>query len=91
MQLFLRLHCEAYAIEKFGSLKQLDEEFEKRKSRATELKALRFKKKVTELRTKTRTAEWLSKREERMKKQCDHEFEEGRCRHCDMTIEEEEF
>ena len=102
MLLFLRGQCEAFAIEKWGSLEALDAEFHKRQAIQTERKQKKFQKGLSELRRKTQTDQWEKQRAAKEaslgKRQCDHSFElidgsEGckRCIHCQMIIEEEEF
>ena len=53
MLLYLRCQVESFAILKWGSLSNLDAEFEKRESIKEERKKMKFKKKTLELRKKT--------------------------------------
>jgi DNA-repair protein complementing XP-A cells len=56
MLLYLRKQLELFAIEKYGSLEELDMEMGKRETAKQERKQKVFKKKLLELRKKTRTS-----------------------------------
>ncbi|KAJ3018393.1 UNVERIFIED_CONTAM: hypothetical protein HDU68_011168 [Siphonaria sp. JEL0065] len=58
MLLYLRMQVEAFAIEKWGSLEKLDDEFARRESEKTIRKKAKFEKKLVELRKKTLTSTW---------------------------------
>lgn len=58
MMLYLRKQVEERAFSKWGSEKQLDVEFDRRKQKSLAQKESAFKKKLLELRRKTRTALW---------------------------------
>jgi len=65
MQLYLRKQCEAFAINKWGSLEELDKEFERRAAAKTGRKQKKFDDKLDELRRQTRTEEWHKARAEK--------------------------
>jgi DNA-repair protein complementing XP-A cells len=56
MLLYLRKQLEDFAIEKYGSLDELDREMEKREMKKEEKRQKNFKRKLIELRKKTRTS-----------------------------------
>ncbi|KAJ3067851.1 hypothetical protein HDU98_008954 [Podochytrium sp. JEL0797] len=58
MLLYLRMHVEQFAIQKWGSLTALDEEFARREAEKTQRKKKKFESKLTELRKKTLTSTW---------------------------------
>ncbi|KAI5800205.1 putative DNA repair protein Rad14 [Peziza echinospora] len=64
MHLYLRCQVEARAIVKWGSLEELDKEFEKRCGEKKRRKEVGFKKKLRELKNRTRVETW--KRDGRM-------------------------
>ncbi|RPA77481.1 DNA repair protein [Ascobolus immersus RN42] len=61
MQLFLRYQIEAFAINKWGSLEKMDEEYERRKKQYEKRKADKFSKELKTLRNKTRVDLWKKK------------------------------
>ncbi|KAI8920593.1 hypothetical protein BC831DRAFT_515439 [Entophlyctis helioformis] len=87
MLLYLRKQVEAFAWNKWGSPEALDAEFERREDEKQERKAKKFKKKLAELRKKTRTSTWQLQREQ------DHEHEFGddqhyqKCQSCGLEVE----
>ncbi|ORX67199.1 DNA repair protein [Linderina pennispora] len=100
MLLYLREHLEAFAIEKWGGLEELDGEFARRETEKQERKERKYKKSVAELRKRTRVEEWERKRRERLRIEQAHEhtFEaigddscEQKCTICGLTVEVEEF
>ncbi|ORZ34109.1 XPA protein C-terminus-domain-containing protein, partial [Catenaria anguillulae PL171] len=58
MYLYLRMHVEAYAVTKWGSLEKMDEEFERREKDRERRKEEKFKKNLERLRKATRTSLW---------------------------------
>ncbi|KAJ2887757.1 DNA repair protein rad14 [Coemansia asiatica] len=100
MLLYLRMHLEKFAIEKWGSLENLDKEFERR----VDEKRARKEKKYNQLRRRTRVEEWEKKRREKLKLQAEHEHEfenvadtsdgeatEQKCIVCGIVVEVEEL
>ncbi|KAJ3249621.1 hypothetical protein HDU77_007659 [Chytriomyces hyalinus] len=71
MLLYLKMHVEAFAIEKWGSLEKLDQEFAKREDEKSGRKRKKFETKLVELRKKTLTSSWR-----RVEKVHVHEFGE---------------
>ncbi|KAJ3297636.1 hypothetical protein HDU79_002810 [Rhizoclosmatium sp. JEL0117] len=71
MLLYLRMHVEAFAIAKWGSLEKLDQEFAKREEEKSVRKKKKFENKLVELRKKTLTSTWR-----RPEKDHVHEFGE---------------
>ncbi|KAI8613179.1 XPA protein C-terminus-domain-containing protein, partial [Chytriomyces sp. MP71] len=69
MLLYLRAQVEAFAIEKWGSLEKLDEEFARREETKGQRKKKKFETKLVELRKKTLTSTWR-----RVEKVHVHEF-----------------
>ncbi|KAI9342771.1 hydrophilic protein [Zopfochytrium polystomum] len=61
MMLYLRMHVEAFALQKWGSHEAMDAEFERRESEKKDRKDKKYKKKLIELRKKTRTSTWMHK------------------------------
>ncbi|KAI8906335.1 DNA binding domain-containing protein [Gorgonomyces haynaldii] len=55
MLLYCRSQVEAFAIKKWHSLEEMDQEFEKREQKKQQKKQQKFQTKLKELRTKTRT------------------------------------
>ncbi|KAJ3154080.1 hypothetical protein HDU86_005005 [Geranomyces michiganensis] len=64
MLLYLRMHAEKFAWNKWGGPEQLDAEFERRANEKKERKEKKFKLKMNELRKKTRTSTWARKADE---------------------------
>ncbi|KAJ2077990.1 DNA repair protein rad14 [Coemansia sp. RSA 988] len=99
MLLYLRKDLEAFAIKKWGSLDELDAEFERRVEDKRVRKERKYKRSVAELRRRTRADEWEKQRRERLKLENEHEhtFEavgddgEQKCTVCGLVIEVEEF
>lgn len=58
MMLYLRYQVEAHAIKKWGSLENLDKEFEKRTAERKKRKDEKFRSKLMELKKKTRVESW---------------------------------
>ena len=91
MQLFVRQHVEAFAIEKWGSLEKMDEEFYTRETSKQARKEEKYTKNLNKLRGGIRTSEWTRKQD----KVHTHHFEMktatlSQCE-CGMTVEAEEF
>ena len=74
MFLYLRCQVEKFAIEKWGSLEKLDEEFERRNEEKKERKEKKFQKKMIELRRKTKTSSVLKKKTQSHKHEFGEEF-----------------
>ncbi|KAJ3332960.1 hypothetical protein HDU76_012457 [Blyttiomyces sp. JEL0837] len=95
MLLYLRMQVEAFAIEKWGSLEKLDEEFERREEEKRAKKEQKFNARLRELRSKTRTSTW-----QKQTVTHEHEFEEETddrgvttqiCKTCGVEMEVEEL
>ncbi|KAJ1962198.1 DNA repair protein rad14 [Dipsacomyces acuminosporus] len=99
MLLFLRQHLEAFAVDKWGSLEQLDNEFERRETEKRERKEKKYRRSVADLRRRTRVEAFENKRRERLRLEEEHthayepmDDDSGRQRcSCGLTIEVEEF
>ncbi|KAJ2704815.1 DNA repair protein rad14 [Coemansia sp. IMI 203386] len=105
MLLYLRQHLESFAIEKWGSLENLDKEFERRVDEKRARKEKKYNRSVAELRRRTRVEEWEKKRREKLKLQAEHvhQFEnlastnsddeatEQKCVVCGIVVEVEEL
>ncbi|KAJ1837443.1 DNA repair protein rad14, partial [Coemansia sp. RSA 2703] len=107
MLLFLRMHVEAFAVAKWGSLEALDLEFARRTDAKRARKEKKYRQSVAvELRRRTRVEEWERTRRERLKLQGEHEhrFEtvqgsdddsdgatQQRCAECGLVVECEEL
>ncbi|KAJ3416723.1 hypothetical protein HDV05_000553, partial [Chytridiales sp. JEL 0842] len=76
MQLFLRMHVEKFATEKWGSLEKLDEEFARREEEKKAKKEKKFKAKLLELRKKTRTSTWKKPNTEHVHEYGETEYDE---------------
>lgn len=61
MQLFLRFQVEEFAVKKWGSLEQLDKEWEKREEMRLKRKDKKYNDKLREMRRKTRAEEYTRK------------------------------
>ncbi|EGV65739.1 DNA repair protein rad14 [Yamadazyma tenuis] len=61
MQLFLRLQVEEFAVKKWGSLENLDKEWERREEMRLKRKDKKYKDKLKEMRRKTRAEEYTTK------------------------------
>lgn len=61
MQLFLRLQVEKFAAKKWGSLENLDKEWERREEMRLKRKDKKYKDKLKEMRRKTRAEEFTRK------------------------------
>ncbi|EPX73475.1 XP-A family Rhp14 [Schizosaccharomyces octosporus yFS286] len=75
MMLYLRFQVEKFAINKWGSLEELDKEFERRESQKQEQKNKKFEKQLLELRKKTKTSNY-SRMSIREKKKHKHSYDE---------------
>ncbi|KAJ2781133.1 DNA repair protein rad14 [Coemansia interrupta] len=73
MLLFLRMHVEAFAVQKWGSLEALDEEFARRTDVKRARKEKKYQQSVAELRRRTRVEEAERGRRERLKLKPAHE------------------
>ncbi|OMJ28506.1 DNA repair protein rad14 [Smittium culicis] len=102
MILYVRQEVEKYAIKKWGSLEELDKQFEKRELLKKERKDKKFQKSIQDLRKRTRTEEWRKKRENAYKIPDKHEHnfinndksgesDSKSCSICGLTVEVEEF
>ncbi|KAL7751705.1 DNA repair protein rad14 [Sorochytrium milnesiophthora] len=58
MWLYLRMQVEAFAVEKWGSLEKLDEEWQRREQDRERKKDKKYKEKLKDLRNRTRTSIW---------------------------------
>ncbi|KAJ3124476.1 hypothetical protein HK100_011216 [Physocladia obscura] len=76
MLLYLRLHVERFAIEKWGSLDALDAEFERRELEKTVRKRKKFELKLSELRKKTILANSILKRPSKASTIHEHKYGE---------------
>ncbi|OMJ18915.1 DNA repair protein rad14 [Smittium culicis] len=102
MILYVRQEVEKFAIKKWGSLEELDKQFEKRELLKKERKDKKFQKSIQDLRKRTRTEEWRKKRENAYKIPDKHEHnfintnkngesDSKSCSICGLTVEVEEF
>lgn len=85
MQLFLRRDLENFAINKWGSLDLLDQEYSRRVESKEKRKRDKYTKDMKKLQRTTRTEEWESKTEEHS-----HSFVDSKCS-CGMIIHQEEI
>ncbi|KAJ1731019.1 DNA repair protein rad14 [Coemansia biformis] len=99
MLLYLRRDLESFAVKKWGSLEDLDKEFERRIEEKRTRKEKKYQRSVADLRRRTRAEEWEKERRERLRLEIEHEHEfvdtgndgEQKCTACGMVIEVEEF
>ncbi|KAI8321901.1 DNA repair protein [Martensiomyces pterosporus] len=100
MLLYLRENLEEFAVDKWGSLEELDKEFERRAAEKRDRKEKKYRRSVADLRRRTRVEEFEKKRRERLRleKEHTHSYEpisdddSGRQRcSCGLVIEVEEF
>lgn len=100
MKLYLRDQVEQFAFTKWGSAEKLDEEFDRRKQLKTDQNDKKRRKKIADLRKRTRTSLWSadSAMDKLQAAQHVHDFQETEdgsdgektCA-CGMTVVEEEF
>ena len=98
MKLFLRCQVEEFAVKKWGSLAGIEAEIDKRNKGKLQRKEKKFKKKLTELRSKTRTENWVKKQKASSSSSLhEHVFVvskhgmEKKCQECGLVIEEEDL
>ena len=94
MKLFLRMQVQDFALQRWGTLEAIERERQKRENQLIQRKEKRFKRKLLELRKKTRTDLWKNKREDGPSHV--HTFTvtasgSSRCSGCGLEIEEEEL
>ncbi|KAI9138502.1 XPA protein C-terminus-domain-containing protein, partial [Paraphysoderma sedebokerense] len=103
MYLYLREQVESFAIQKWGSLEKMDEEFERRELEKKKKKEKKFKEKLNDLRNRTRTSIWQDQPAKNVRT-VDHAHEYGEsicidedndkwvqeCNICGLQIEVEE-
>ncbi|PVU91949.1 hypothetical protein BB559_003912 [Furculomyces boomerangus] len=104
MLLYIRESVEAFAINKWGSLEDLDKEFERREVSKKQRKEEKMLNSLKDLRKRTRTEEWRQKRNKTFNIPINHKHEfsdtenddnsgscEKKCKICGITVEVEEF
>lgn len=100
MKLFVRCQVESFAFEKWGGEDKLDEEFYRREDVKNKRKQAEHKKKLNDMRKRTRTSLYLERREKQQSESAvNHEHDwvqlDGSCvktcKICKISLEEEEF
>ncbi|KAJ1935032.1 DNA repair protein rad14 [Kickxella alabastrina] len=104
MLLYLRQHLESFAIKKWGSMEELDKEFERRIDEKRARKEKKYKQSVADLRRRTRVEEFEKTRSKKLNLEMEHEHtfestgncdedgsEEQKCTACGLVVEVLEF
>jgi DNA-repair protein complementing XP-A cells len=98
MMLFLRLQVEEFAVKKWGSLEQLDAEYERRVAEKKRQKNRKFEESLQDLRRRTKEGVWQKRQDEEHKHVYGQPEATGIpgtgklvCHTCGFTVEVEEI